>query len=67
MLQPIVNQQVSHVLAALEREVEAGSGESGSASESGGTAGVPASTEAGTELAPELKDSGPAGRRRRGD
>jgi uncharacterized protein len=62
VLQPIVNQQVSQVLAALEREVEAaGSSETAAhGSESGGTAGAPEpSTDAPTETDPELKDYGP--------
>ena len=72
VLQPIVNQQVTHVLSALEREVEAGSGGKAASveedratmppqeSESGGAAGTPApSTEAPTSTDPELKDYGP--------
>jgi carbon monoxide dehydrogenase subunit G len=49
VLQPIVNQQVTHVLSALEREVEAG-----------GSAGASApSPDAQTQADPDLKDSGP--------
>jgi carbon monoxide dehydrogenase subunit G len=61
VLQPIVNQQISQVLAALEREVQAAAGEpSASSSEGGGTAGAPEpSTEAPAERNPELKGYGP--------
>jgi uncharacterized protein len=70
VLQPIVNQQVSHVLAALERQVQEATGSRASqgAGDTGETTG-PDTGGAGTpepttereppETDPELKDSGP--------
>jgi uncharacterized protein len=53
VLQPIVNQQVSHVLGALERQVQEASG-GGSEAPSSGSAGTP-----GPETDPQPRDSGP--------
>jgi carbon monoxide dehydrogenase subunit G len=58
VLQPIVNQQVSHVLSALDEQVR---GAQGVGAPSSGSAGTPEpSTERPPpETDPELKDSGP--------
>lgn len=56
VLQPIVNQQVQQVLAALDKQVA----KAGATSDSGGTAGAPPpSPDAETETDPETKDYGP--------
>ena len=56
VLQPIVNQQVQQVLAALDKQVA----KAGATSDSGGTAGAPQrSPDAETETDPETKDYGP--------
>ena len=58
VLQPIVNQQVSHVLTALERQVQEASG---AEAPSRGSAGTPEPTtdRPPPETDPEPKDSGP--------
>ena len=58
VLQPIVNQQVQGVLAALDKQVQKAS--AGSTSESGGTAGTPDPEQAPPPATdPEPKDYGP--------
>jgi uncharacterized protein len=58
VLQPIVNQQVSHVLTALEKQVQEAAG---AAAPSSGSAGTPEPTteRPPPETDPEPKDSGP--------
>jgi uncharacterized protein len=60
VLQPIVNQQVSHVLTALEQQVQEASG-SGNAAPASGSAGTPEPTtdRPPPETDPEPRDSGP--------
>jgi uncharacterized protein len=59
VLQPIVNQQVNHVLTALDKQVQEASGSS--EPPSSGSAGTPEPTTQGAspETDPEPKDSGP--------
>jgi hypothetical protein len=60
VLQPIVNQQVSHVLTALERQVQEAGGGGGEAPASGSADTPEPTTERPPpETDPEPKDSGP--------
>lgn len=63
VLQPIVNQQVQHVLTALDAQIAKASGGAGTPpqhSDSGGLAGgTEPTTEAAGETDPETKDYGP--------